>query len=349
MNRAMAEQTLRSAAVKLVIQIPCLNEEGSLPQVLSDLPRDVEGFDLVEWLVIDDGSTDRTVEVARRHGVDHLVRLTSNRGLATAFQAGLDAALKLGADVILNTDADGQYSAADIPRLVEPIVNRRADMVVGDRQVQTVDHFSPTKKLLQRLGSWVVRQASGTDVLDTTSGFRAYSREAALRMNVVSRFTYTLETIIQAGKSDIAVTSVPIRVNGKLRQSRLFKSIPDYVKRSVGTIFRVYTMHEPLRVFATMASAIGLVGMLLFVRFAYFYFSEDTPPGHGQWQSVRGVLHLVAVQLFLLGIIGDLLRANRVIGERTLHRVRSIELALNIRPDNLASNPPEQREGAARE
>ena len=335
--------------VKLIIQIPCLNEESALPVTLSELPREVEGFDEVEWLVIDDGSTDRTVEVARAHGVDHVVRFTQNKGLAVAFQAGLDAALKLGADVIVNTDADNQYRADDIPKLVAPIIDHRADMVIGDRQVADHPEFSSSKKLLQRWGSWVVRQASETDVPDTTSAFRAYSREAALRRNVVSRFTYTLETIIQAGKSDIAVTSVPIRVNGKLRQSRLFKSIPDYVKRSVGTIFRVYTMHEPLRVFATMAAAIGLVGMLLFVRFAYFYFSEDAPTGHVQSLFVGGVLILVAVQLFLLGIIGDLLRANRVIGERTLHRVRSIELALNIRPDNLASNPPEQREGAARE
>ena len=265
--------------VKLIIQIPCLNEESALPVTLSELPREVDGFDEVEWLIIDDGSTDRTVEVARAHGVDHVVRFTQNKGLAVAFQAGLDAALKLGADVIVNTDADNQYRADDIPKLVAPILEHRADMVIGDRQVADHPEFSTSKKLLQRWGSWVVRQASETDVPDTTSGFRAYSREAALRMNVVSRFTYTLETIIQAGKSDIAVTSVPIRVNGKLRQSRLFKSIPDYVKRSVGTIFRIYTMHEPLRVFSTLAAGIGLVGLLLFVRFAYFYFSEDAPTG----------------------------------------------------------------------
>ena len=248
------------STVKLVIQIPCLNEEESLPQVLSDLPRDVEGFDLVEWLVVDDGSTDRTVEVARRHGVDHLVRLTSNRGLATAFQAGLDAALKLGADVILNTDADGQYSAADIPRLVEPIVNRRADMVVGDRQVQTVEHFSPTKKLLQRLGSWVVRQASGTDVLDTTSGFRAYNREAALQLIVVSRYTYTLESLIQAGKMSVAIEDVPISPNPTARESRLLGSTSSYVRRNAFAIFRAYTLYEPLRVFMLLAILFGVLG-----------------------------------------------------------------------------------------
>ncbi len=274
--------------VKLIIQIPCLNEEAALPVTLAELPREVDGFDEVEWLIIDDGSTDRTVEVARAHGVDHVVRLTQNKGLAVAFQAGLDAALKLGADVIVNTDADNQYRADDIPKLVEPILEHRADMVVGDRQVADHPEFSPSKKLLQRWGSWVVRQASETDVPDTTSGFRAYSREAALRMNVVSRFTYTLETIIQAGKSDIAVTSVPIRVNGKLRESRLFQSIPDYVKRSVGTIFRIYTMYEPLRVFAMLAAVIGLAGTLLCLRFAYFYFSEDAPTGHVQSLFVGG-------------------------------------------------------------
>ena len=209
--------------MKLVIQIPCLNEEESLPRVLSELPREVPGFDQVEWLIIDDGSTDDTVEVARRHGVDHLVRLTSHRGLATAFQAGLDAALKLGADVIVNTDADGQYSSSDIPRLVEPIVARRADMVVGDRQVQNVEHFSPTKKLLQKLGSWVVRRASGTRVLDTTSGFRAYNREAALQLIVVSRYTYTLESLIQAGKMSVAIEDVPIAPNETDRESRLVR------------------------------------------------------------------------------------------------------------------------------
>ena len=216
--------------MKLVIQIPCLNEEESLPQVLSELPREVEGFDEVEWLVVDDGSTDRTVEVSRRHGVEHLVRLTSNRGLAAAFQAGLDAALKLGADVIVNTDADGQYSASDIPRLAEPIVNRRADMVVGDRQVQTVEHFSPTKKLLQRTGSWVVRQASGTEVIDTTSGFRAYNREAALQLIVVSRYTYTLGVGRDRGRPDLAESDrarvPPARLHLVVRPAERLRDLP---------------------------------------------------------------------------------------------------------------------------
>src|SRR5918998_3372278 len=204
--------------MKLIIQIPCFDEEEQLPATLAELPRQLEGIDTVEWLIVDDGSTDRTIEVARAHGVDHIVRLTNNKGLANGFQAGLDACLKLGADVIVNTDADNQYDGADIPKLVAPIVAGEADMVVGDRQVMTIEHFSPAKKALQRLGSWVVRQASQTDVPDTTSGFRAYNREAALQMQVVSRFTYTLETIIQAGKMTVAVDHVPVGTNEKLRE-----------------------------------------------------------------------------------------------------------------------------------
>src|SRR3954469_18768795 len=230
-----------------------------LPVTLADLPREVPGFDLVEWLVVDDGSTDRTVVVGREHGVDHIVRLTNNKGLAAGFQAGLDASLKLGADVIVNTDADNQYYGPDIPKLVEPIVAGTADMVVGDRQVMTIDHFSPLKKTLQRFGSWVVRQASETTVPDTTSGFRAYNREAALQLSVVSKYTYTLETIIQAGKMTVAVADVLIRTNAKTRESRLFKSMGQYVRRNSVSIFRIYSMYEPLKVFMTLALAVGLV------------------------------------------------------------------------------------------
>src|SRR6195952_1101013 len=226
--------------MKLIIQIPCFNEEHTLPLVLADLPREVDGFDAVEWLIIDDGSTDRTIEVARKNGVDHIVRLTNNKGLAAGFQAGLDAALKLGADVIVNTDADNQYYGPDIAKLVAPIVAGNADMVVGDRQVMTIDHFSPLKKTLQRFGSWVVRQASQTDVPDATSGFRAYNREAALALQVVSKFTYTLETIIQAGKMTVAIDHVPIRTNAKTRESRLFPSMWSYVRRNGLSIFRIY-------------------------------------------------------------------------------------------------------------
>ncbi|MFL5860511.1 MAG: glycosyltransferase family 2 protein, partial [Solirubrobacteraceae bacterium] len=212
--------------MKLIIQIPCFNEEAQLPVTLAHLPRELDGFDAVEWLIIDDGSTDRTIEVARTHGVDHIVKLTNHKGLAAGFQAGLDAGLKLGADVIVNTDADNQYEGADIPKLVAPILRGEADMVVGDRGVDSNEHFSHSKRRLQRLGSWVVRQASSTEVPDTTSGFRAYNREAALQMQVVSKFTYTLETIIQAGKLLVALDHVPVRTNPKTRESRLFPSIP---------------------------------------------------------------------------------------------------------------------------
>ena len=244
--------------MKLIIQIPCLNEEETLPGTLADLPREVEGFDIVEWLIIDDGSTDRTIEVARANGVHHIVKLTNNKGLAAGFQAGLDACLKLGADVIVNTDADNQYYGQDIPKLVAPILAGKADMVVGDRETDTIEHFSPLKKRLQRLGSWVVRQASDTEVPDTTSGFRAYNREAAMQMAVVSKFTYTLETIIQAGKLLVATDHVPIRTNPKTRESRLFPSMWSYVRRNTVSIFRIYAQYEPLKVFMTLAAIVGV-------------------------------------------------------------------------------------------
>ena len=320
--------------MKLIIQIPCLNEEESLPQVLSELPRDVVGFDEVEWLVIDDGSTDRTVEVARRHDVDHLVRLTSNRGLSTAFQAGLDAALKLGADAIVNTDADGQYSASDIPRLVEPIINHRADMVVGDRQVQNVEHFSFTKKLLQRTGSFVVRQASGTKVLDTTSGFRAYNREAALQLIVVSRYTYTLESLIQAGKMSVAIEDVPISPNPTERDSRLFGSTSAYVRRNAYAIFRAYTLYEPLRVFMMLAVVFSVLALAAWSPFLFDWIVNGDRSGHIQSLILGAVLMLAAVQMFALGIIGDALAGQRAIAQRVYERVRRLELEAGVEPSN---------------
>ena len=263
--------------MKLIIQIPCYDEEHTLPGTLADLPRAVEGVDEVEWLVIDDGSTDRTVEVAREHGVDHIVRLTNNKGLAAAFQAGLDASLKLGADIIVNTDADNQYFGGDIPKLVAPILAGEADMVIGDRETDQIEHFSPLKKRLQRLGSAVVRRASDTNVPDTTSGFRAYNREAALQMNVVSKFTYTLETIIQAGKQTVAVDHVPIRTNDQTRESRLFPSMWSYVRRNTASIFRIYALYEPLRVFLAAAILTALAGAFLWIRFGVF-----VDPGRGR-------------------------------------------------------------------
>jgi glycosyltransferase involved in cell wall biosynthesis len=326
--------------MKLIIQIPCLNEEESLPVTLADLPREVEGFDQVEWLIIDDGSTDSTIEVARAHGVDHVVRLTNNKGLAQGFQAGLDASLKLGADVIVNTDADNQYSAADIPKLVAPIMRGDADLVVGDREVQTIEHFSPLKKLLQRLGSWVVRRASNTSVPDTTSGFRAYNREAALQVQVVSRFTYTLESIIQAGKMLVAIDHVPIRTNPMMRDSRLFKSISSYVRTNALAIFRVYTQYEPLRVFLIAAAAVALVAAFVWGRFLILFIQGDGA-GHVQSVVLGAMLFVVAVQLAALGIIGDLLAANRVLIQRTLERTRRIELKLGVEPSHY--EPGERR------
>jgi glycosyltransferase involved in cell wall biosynthesis len=320
--------------MKLIIQIPCLDEEETLPVTLADLPREVEGFESVEWLVIDDGSTDRTVAVAREHGVDHVVRLTNNKGLASGFQAGLDAALKLGADVIVNTDADNQYYGGDIPKLVAPILKGDADMVVGDREVMTIEHFSPLKKALQRLGSWVVRRASQTTVPDTTSGFRAYNREAALAMQVVSNYTYTLETIIQAGKMLIAVDHVPVKTNPKTRESRLFPSVSSYVRRNGVSIFRIYSMYEPLRVFMLGAIVIGLAALVVWARFFYFYVVADDGAGHVQSLILGAVLFNAAMLLAALGVIGDLLSGQRIMLQRTFERVRRIELELGVPPSH---------------
>ena len=326
--------------MKLIIQIPCKDEEAQLPATLGDLPRAVAGVDEVEWLVIDDGSTDRTVEVARAHGVDHIVRLTNNKGLAAAFQAGLDACLKLGADIVVNTDADNQYQAADIPKLVAPIVAGRADMVIGDREVETTEHFSPTKRRLQRLGSAVVRTASGTTIPDTTSGFRAYNREAAISMNVVSKYTYTLETIIQAGKMLVAVDHVPIRTNPATRESRLFRSMPGYIRRNALAIFRVYTMYEPLKVFMTAAALLGLAAIAIFGRFGYFYIIENEGSGHIQSLILGAVLFIAAVQLAALGILGDALAGGRVVQQQVLERIRRVELQLGVEPSHYEPGAP---------
>jgi glycosyltransferase involved in cell wall biosynthesis len=325
--------------MKLIIQIPCLNEEEALPVTLRELPREIEGFDAVEWLIIDDGSTDRTIDVAREHGVDHIVRLTNNKGLASGFQAGLDAALKLGADVIVNTDADNQYYGADVAKLVAPILAGNADMVVGDREVMTIEHFSPATKALQRLGSWVVRQASQTTVPDTTSGFRAYNREAALAMQVVSKFTYTLETIIQAGKMTVAVDHVPVRTNQKLRESRLFPSMWTYIRRNGVSIFRIYAMYEPLRVFMTAAILIGLVAAIVWGRFAYFWLSGDGG-GHVQSLILGAVLFNAAMVLAALGVLGDLLSSQRITLQRIFERVRRVELELEVPPSHYEPGSP---------
>ena len=328
------------ATMKLIIQIPCLDEEDQLPATLGDLPRQVPGIDVVEWLVVDDGSTDRTVDVAWANGVDHVVKLTNNRGLSSAFQAGLDAALKLGADIVVNTDADNQYRAADIARLVEPIVDGRADMVIGDRGVMSIDHFSPTKKRLQRLGSWVVRQASGTDVPDATSGFRAYNREAALGLTVVSTFTYTLESLIQAGKSLVAVDHVLVGTNGKTRESRLFSSMSSYVRRNMLAIFRIYTGYEPLQVFSLLAAVLAAGGVVAWAPFLWDWVVHGDRSGHLQSIILGGVLLIAAVQILALGVLADLLASHRVVSQRTLERVRRIELELGVAPSHYVAPPP---------
>jgi glycosyltransferase involved in cell wall biosynthesis len=320
--------------MKLIIQIPCFDEEHTLPETLADLPREIAGIDEVEWLVVDDGSTDRTIEVARAGGVQHIVRLTNNKGLAAAFQAGLDASLKLGADIIVNTDADNQYDGRDIPKLVAPILAGDADMVIGDRETDHVEDFSPLKKRLQRWGSAVVRRASNTNVPDTTSGFRAYNREAALQMQVVSKFTYTLESIIQAGKMLVAVDHVPIRTNAKTRESRLFPSMWAYVRRNTVSIFRIYTLYEPLRVFLAVAAMFALIGAVIWARFLWFYLFSDEPGQHLQSLILGSTLFIVAVQLAALGVVGDILAGSRLVQQRILERVRRVELHLGVEPSH---------------
>ena len=311
--------------MKLIIQIPCFNEAETLPLTLADLPRQIPGVDEIEVLIIDDGSSDETTEVARRSGVHHIVRMTKNKGLANGFMAGLDASLRLGADIIVNTDADNQYNGADIPNLVRPILDGQAEMVIGDRQTDEIHHFSWMKKRLQNLGSWVVRQVSATEIPDATSGFRALSREAALQMNVISRFTYTLETIIQAGKKNLAVSHVPVRTNSKLRESRLFKGNWNYIKRSIATITRIYTMYEPLKMFSYIGGTVFGVGFLIGLRFLY-YFITTGGAGHIQSLILAAVLLMIGFQVFIIGLVADLIGFNRRLIESTLYRVRRLEL-----------------------
>jgi glycosyltransferase involved in cell wall biosynthesis len=320
--------------MKLVIQIPCLNEEATLPQTIAALPRSIAGVDEVELLVIDDGSSDRTVEVARECGVEHIVRLTNNRGLAAAFQAGLDACLKLGADVIVNTDADNQYNGADVPKLLAPILAGAADMVVGDRRVATIEHFSGGKKRLQRLGSWVVRRLSGTAIADTTSGFRAYNREAALGLLVTDNFTYTLESLIQAGKMLVAVDQVEVATNPQTRESRLFASTGAYVRRNALSILRIYARYEPLRVFASASVVVAALALAAWMPFLLDWILNGDSSGHIQSLILGAVLFIAALQLLALGVIGDLLAGQRVMTQRVFERVRRVELSLGVEPSH---------------
>jgi glycosyltransferase involved in cell wall biosynthesis len=320
--------------MKLIIQIPCLNEEETLPATIADLPGRIEGVDEIELLVIDDGSTDRTVEVARSLGVAHIVRLTNNKGLSAGFQAGLDACLKLGADLVVNTDADNQYRGADVAKLVAPILAGKADIVVGDRQVSTIEHFSGPKKSLQRLGSWVVRKLSGTEIADTTSGFRAYNREAALGLLVVDNFTYTLESLIQAGKMLVAVDQVEIDTNEQTRESRLFNSTGAYVRRNALSILRIYTRYEPLRVFAGAGLLVAILALAAWAPFLIDWIFNGDSTGHVQSLILGAVLFIAALQLLALGVIGDILAAQRVMTQRVFERVRRVELALDVDPSH---------------
>ena len=336
---------------KLIIQIPCLNEAETLPATLAELPRSIPGIDVIEVLVIDDGSRDGTADVARASGVDHVVRLRRNKGLAAAFAAGIDASLKRGADFIVNTDADNQYPGHQIAALLVPLLAGEADIVIGDRNIATVRHMSWRKRQLQRLGSWVVRQVSNTSVPDTTSGFRAYTRDAALRMTVVSDFSYTLETIIQAGKKRMAIAHVPIETNSRTRQSRLFDSVFSYIKRSAATIVRIYAMYEPLKIFTYVGVMVIAVGMLISLRFVYTFLTEPVSwARHLQSLLVAAVVVIIGVQVLLIGLLADVISANRKLLEDLLYRVRSLELR---RPDDEAGSgedptPELSRTGVAR-
>ena len=296
--------------MKLIIQIPCYNEAETLAIALGALPKEVEGFDTVEWLIINDGSTDDTVKVARECGVDHIVNFKHNRGLAKGFMAGIKECLNQGADVIVNTDADNQYEADDIPKLTQPIVDGTSEYVIGERPIAKTDHFSPAKKFLQKLGSWVVRKASNTDIPDAPSGFRAMSRECAMQLNVYNNYTYTLETIIQAGQKNMAISSVPIQTNEDLRPSKLLSSIPNYIKKSVVTIVRISVVYKPFQSFMSIAAILFVLGFLLGLRYLYFVFTGD---GEGHTQSVilAGVLMGMGFQTGLIAFIADLLSVNR--------------------------------------
>jgi glycosyltransferase involved in cell wall biosynthesis len=319
---------------KLIIQIPCFNEAATLPTTLRDLPRSIPGVDAIEVLIVDDGSRDDTVAVARACGVAHVVQFRRNKGLAAAFMAGIDASLKAGADFIVNTDADNQYSGADIPKLLAPLLRGEADISIGDRNLRSLESLTRGRKLLQRTGSWVVRQVSNTTVPDTTSGFRAYTREAALRMTIVSEFSYTLESIIQAGKKRMAIAHVEIATNPNTRESRLFDSVFSYIKRSAATIVRIYAMYEPLKVFTYIGLALFGAGFVLSLRFLYYYLTE-TGVGHVQSLILSAVLMIVGFQVVLIGLLADVISGNRKLIEDLLYRLRSLELSLGQPGDDV--------------
>ncbi|MDJ0666295.1 MAG: glycosyltransferase family 2 protein [Desulfobacterales bacterium] len=307
--------------MKLIIQIPCYNEEETLPVTLADLPREVPGFERVEWMVIDDGSRDDTVEIAQAHGVDHIISHHHNMGLARAFMTGLDACVRLGADVIVNTDGDNQYKGEFIPDLVKPIIDQRAEIVIGARPIEDIEHFSPAKKLLQKLGSWVVRVASNSDIPDAPSGFRAISREAAKQINVFNNYTYTLEMIIQAGQKNIPMTWVPIEINPVLRPTRLIKSIPSYIKRSALTITRIFVVYKPFRFFGLIGLLIFAIGFMVGCRFLYYYSIGDGD-GHVQSLIFASIMLGMGFQTMMVAFVADLLSVNRKLMEELQYRMR---------------------------
>ena len=311
--------------MKLIIQIPCLNEEQTLPETLKDLPKSLNGIDDIEILIIDDGSTDRTVQCAREHGVHHVLSLTNNKGLAKAFIFGISQSLKLGADIIVNTDADNQYFGGDIEKLIQPILDKRADIVIGNRQVETIRHFSSIKILLQKLGSWTVRQLSGTTIPDATSGFRAYSKEAALQMNVISDFTYTVETIISAGNKNLAIEHTPVRTNKKTRESRLFPSIQVYLRRTLVTMLKVYSMYRPLKLFTIAGGTIFLIGFAIGCRYLFLFFQGQTE-GHIQSLILSAITLIVGFQIIMMGIAAELIAVNRQLLEDIQLRVKKKEV-----------------------
>ncbi len=325
--------------MKLIIQIPCYNEANVLPHTVKCLPREICGIDLIEYLVIDDGSTDGTAAAAQAAGVHHIVSQVGHRGLAAAFLAGLEASLKFGADIIVNTDADNQYLSDDICKLVEPILAKRAQLVVGDRGVASQVNFSPIKRFLQRLGSWITSQASGVSTPDATSGFRAITREAALRTLVLSQYSYTLETLIQAGAHQMVIEYVPVRTNPQIRPSRLIRNIPDYLFNSMATILRSYTMYRPLRVFLAVGGVMILLGMAGGLRFLYFYLYGQGG-GHVQSIILSAVLLIVGFQVLLIGLVADLIGFTRKIQEETLYRVRRLEYEREIQSEEQTVQIP---------
>lgn len=311
--------------MKLIIQIPCYNEEGTLESVINDLPTKIQDIDIIETLIIDDGSTDRTVEVARKSGVDHIVALKTHRGLAKAFAAGIEFSLDQGADIIVNTDGDNQYKGEDIPKLIMPIIRGEADVVIGTRQIEKVPHFSFFKKKMQRLGSGIIRKLSKTPVRDATSGFRAFSKDAAMRINPLTEYSYTIESLVQLGNAKVKIASVPIQVNEKLRESRLIKNTPSFIARQSLTLFRMYTVYKAFRVFMILGLIVALPGLFGFIRFLYFYFT-GTGEGHIQSLIFSAVFIICGFFILMLGIIAELVSNNRKMIEMMMHKIRKLEM-----------------------